>query len=188
MSRHPLIVALTVWFIVGCSGSAIPGTGRMTPQMRVVGGDMLLQMIPGGGENELARGVASSMRSMDGDPSTARHLASVVWDGGRAELVIFRSADDVCLGVHSGATCGPDLLQAVGLIMVGEGNGHDVLVGVPDGGVEVVITTTEGRTISVLPLDGLAWAGWPSQLGPPTEVKVFDANGEELWHEEVDLR
>jgi hypothetical protein len=186
--HHSTVIAIIGLTLVACSGAAIPGTGRVTPQMRVVGGDLLLQMIPGGGENELARGVAMSLtRVMEGDASTARHLASVAWEGGRADLVIFRSADRICLSVLGGSTCGPDLMQAVGVIMVGSGEAHNVLVGVPDGGTEVVFTTSEGHTISVLPLDGFALAVWPTRLGPPAEVKVFDANGEEVWHEEIDL-
>jgi len=175
---------MTVWLILGsCSEPAIPETGRVTPQLRVVGGDVLLRMIPGGGNNEVANRVASNM--LEGDVRTARHLASVEWEGGRADLVVFRSLDgSICLSIAEGAVCGPGMLDAVGVLSVGEGDGHHVLVGVPEGGVEVVITTSEGR--SVLPLDGLAWAGWHRQLGVPAEVTVFDGNSEELCHELID--
>ena len=124
----------------------------------------------------------------ESEPTTARHIASVEWEGGRSDLVVFRSFDDnICFSVAGGTMCGPRLMEVVGVMMVGQGNGHDVLVGVPDGGVEVVFTTVEGHTISVLPLDGLAWAGWGSHLGRPAEVTVVDGDGQEVWHEEIDL-
>lgn len=197
------VLALLILCLWGCAPSGpevrnqhphmVATIDRITSPVRVVSGDLELTTLPGKGADRTAIEDLRMERLdelSDEDLQTAAHLGGVAAFAPHTDLYgWYDDEKGQCMFDGNTVSCTEDLFDMVGTLWTSSIPGmYRVRVGVPDGGAEVLIATDEQKTISVLPHSrGLAIADWPTEFGHPESVTIVDADGNQLFFEELQV-
>lgn len=168
-------------------GTEATEPGAASPQpTHVVGGDLLLVMQPGEGTGTDTGRVMVEMFDSQSNfgvrEGTANHVGWIDARYGPRHVVTFTAGRENPRGgdpefcvfiIPGGGGCGIDPEKPQ---VYGWGEDSAELFAGPEG-VEAVITTTSGNTVSILTAEGYAYAEWPIDWGLPQSVEFYSSGG-----------